>query len=152
MTIDVIEELPPNAFDAFINSLSGAFSLPLWSGLVIGLLALACLAFAVYWQSRQSRQKRRFFVVSLLLVVLSVSSFGLALDKQARDAQQSEAIIFAQTTDFRSEPNLRSEILVQLHEGTKVRVEDQVEQWVKVRLANGTVGWLNQNDVQHIAF
>jgi len=152
MSIDVIEELPPNAFDAFVNRLSGMFSLPLWSGLVIGLLSLACLAFAVYLQSRQSRQKRQFFVLSLLLAVLSVSSFGLALDRQARDAQQSEAIIFAQTTDFRSEPNLRSEILVQLHEGTKVRVEDQVEQWVKVRLANGTVGWLTQNDVQRIAF
>ena len=119
---------------------------------MIGLLALACLAFAVYLQSRQSRQKRQFFVLSLMLAVLSVSSFGLALDKQARDAQQPEAIIFAQTTDFRSEPNLRSEILVQLHEGTKVRVEDQVEQWVKVRLANGTVGWLTQSDVQRIAF
>ena len=152
MAIDVIEELPPNVFDAFIKSLSGAFSLSLWSGLVIGLLALACLAFAVYLQSRQSRQKRQFFVLSLLLAVLSVSSFGLALDRQARDAQQSEAIIFAQTTDFRSEPNLRSEILVQLHEGTKVRVEDQVEQWVKARLANGTVGWLTQSDVQRIVF
>ena len=152
MTIDVIEELPPNVFDAFIKSLSGAFSLPLWSGLVIGLLTLACLVFAGYLQSRQSRQKRRFFVLSLFLTLLSVSSFGLALDRQARDALQPEAIIFAQTTDFRSEPNLRSEILVQLHEGTKVRIEDQVEQWVKVRLANGTVGWLTQSDVQHIAF
>jgi SH3-like domain-containing protein len=42
--------------------------------------------------------------------------------------------------------------LVQLHEGTKVSVEDQVEQWVKVRLANGTVGWLTQNDLRRIAF
>ena len=119
---------------------------------MIGLLTLACLVFAGYLQSRQSRQKRRFFVLSLFLTLLSVSSFGLALDRQARVALQPEAIIFAQTTDFRSEPNLRSEILVQLHEGTKVRVEDQVEQWVKVRLANGTVGWLTQSDVQRIAF
>ena len=48
--------------------------------------------------------------------------------------------------------HLRSEVLVQLHEGTKIIVEDQVEQWVKVRLANGTVGWLTQSDVQRIAF
>ena len=48
MTIDVIEELPPNTFDLFIKNISGAIPLPLWSGLVIGLLALACLAFAVY--------------------------------------------------------------------------------------------------------
>ena len=152
MTIDVIEELPPNALDALINNLSGVFSLTFWSGLVIGLLALACLAFVFYLQSRKSLQKRKFFVLSLLLALLSVSSFGLALDRQARDTEQSDAIIFAKMTDFRSEPNLRSEILVQLHEGTKVRVEDQVEQWIKVRLANGTVGWLTQNDVQRIAF
>ena len=152
MTIDVIEELPPNAFDALINNLSGAFSLPMWCGLVIGLFALACLAFALYLKSTQSRQKRQSFVLSLMLTLMSVSSFGLALDRQARDAQQSEAIIFAQTTDFRSEPNLRSEILAQLHEGTKVRVENQVEQWLEVRLANGTIGWLNQNDVKRIRF
>ena len=94
MTIDFIEELPSNAFDAFINSLSGAFSLPLWSGLVIGLLVLACLAFALYLQSRQSRKNDNFCLVDIVSVI-SVSSFGLALDKQARDAQQSEAIIFA---------------------------------------------------------
>ena len=152
MTIDVIEKLPPNVFNEFINSLSDAFSLPLWSGLIIGLLALACLAFAGYLQSRQSWQKRRFFVLSLFLVVLSLISFGLAFDRQTQDAQQSEAIIFTETTDLRSEPNLRSEILVQLHEGTKIRVEDKVEQWVKVRLANGTVGWLTQSHVQPISF
>jgi len=28
----------------------------------------------------------------------------------------------------------------------------QVEQWVKVRLANGTVGWLTQSDEQRISF
>ena len=152
MTIDVIEELPANAFDAIFRRLSGAFSLPLWSGLVICFLALACLSFAGYVQSRISRQKRRLFALSLLLGTFSLIGFGLAWDKQIRDAQQSEAVIFTQTTDFRSEPNLRSEVLVQLHEGTKVSIEDQVEQWVKVRLANGTVGWLNQGDVQRIAF
>ena len=152
MTIDVIEELPTNAFDAFFTSISGAFSLPLWSGLVICFLALACLSFAAYVQSRISRQKRRLFTLSLLLGTFSLGSFGLAWDKQVRDAQQSKAVIFTQTTDFRSEPNLRSEVLVQLHEGTKVIIEDQVEQWVKVRLANGTIGWLTQSDVQRIAF
>lgn len=152
MTIDIIEELPPNAFDSFISSLSEAFSLPLWSGLVIGLSLLSCLTFAVYILGREPRLKRQFFVISLLLVVLSLSSFGLALDRQSRDKEYSEAIIFAQTTDFRSEPNLRSDILVQLHEGTKVRIEEQVEQWAKVQLANGTVGWLIQNDLQPIAF
>ena len=131
MTIDVIEELPANA---------------------IALFALACFSFVAYVQRSQSQQKRRFFALSLLLGILSLSSFGLALDKQFRDVHQLEAVIFAQTTDFRSEPNLRSEVLVQLHEGTKVIVEDQVEQWVKVRLANGTVGWLTQSDVQRIAF
>ena len=152
MTIDVIEELPPNFIDSFVAGLSGALSLPFWSVLIIVLFALACLSFVAYLQRSRSQQKRRFFALSLLLGILSLSSFGLAWDKQLRDAQQSEAIIFAQTTDFRSEPNLRSEVLVQLHEGTKVIVEGQVEQWVKVRLANGTVGWLTQSDVQRIAF
>ena len=152
MTIDVIEELPANAIDSFVAGLSGAFSLPFWSVLIIALFALACFSFVAYVQRSQSQQKRRFFALSLLLGILSLSSFGLALDKQFRDVHQLEAVIFAQTTDFRSEPNLRSEVLVQLHEGTKVIVEDQVEQWVKVRLANGTVGWLTQSDVKRIAF
>ena len=93
MTIDVIEELPANAIDSVVAGLSGAFSLPFWSVLIIALFALACFSFVAYVQRSQSQQKRRFFALSLLLGILSLSSFGLALDKQFRDVHQLLSLI-----------------------------------------------------------
>ena len=66
MTIDVIEELPPNAFDAFINRLSVRFP-PIVEWIGDWVIGIGVFGIAVYLQSRQSRQKRQFFVLSLLL-------------------------------------------------------------------------------------
>jgi hypothetical protein len=32
-----------------------------------------------------------------------------------------------------------------IHEGIKFRIEDQVKNWVKIKLADGKVGWLTEN-------
>jgi len=76
----------------------------------------------------------------------------LAYHQQSQQQLEIEAVIYAQQVDFRSEPNLRSEIIVQLHEGTKLAVIEQIEQWAHVRLANGSMGWVPMESIQKIVF
>jgi SH3-like domain-containing protein len=79
-------------------------------------------------------------------------SVFLAYYQQSDEQLEIEAVIYAQQVDFRSEPNLRSEVIVQLHEGTKLAVIEQIEQWAHVRLANGSMGWLPIESVEKIVF
>jgi uncharacterized protein YgiM (DUF1202 family) len=58
------------------------------------------------------------------------------------------AIVFAQETQVKSEPNLRSSEAFVLHEGTKVQVLDTVNNWKKIKLADGKTGWIPQEDIK----
>jgi uncharacterized protein YgiM (DUF1202 family) len=58
------------------------------------------------------------------------------------------AIIFAQETTVKEEPNNRSNTLFELHEGTKVMVEEKLNDWNRVRLADGKNGWIPASDLK----
>ena len=52
--------------------------------------------------------------------------------------------------DFRTEPNYRSEIQFNLHEGTKVNIIDELDDWVLVELSNGASGWMELKSIKKI--
>jgi len=58
------------------------------------------------------------------------------------------AIVFAQETKIKSEPNLRSTEAFVLHEGTKVQVLDTVNNWKKIKLTDGKTGWIANDDIK----
>ena len=53
-----------------------------------------------------------------------------------------EAIVVVDQATARSGPDARQTAVLVVHEGTKVRVEREEEEWLLVRLANGLGGWL----------
>ena len=47
--------------------------------------------------------------------------------------------------DVKSSPNTTSVDLFVLHEGTKVSILDEADGWSKIKIANGSVGWLQSD-------
>lgn len=152
MTLDVIESLPQTGFSAFFNRLTQTLSVHGWTYLCLAAMFLACVFFGAYFMARFPVRKRVFFAVALLTFVVSISSLFVAYQQQAQQQSEVNAVIFAQQVDFRAEPNLRSEVLVQLHEGTILSVIEQIEQWAHVQLANGSMGWVPMETIRKIAF
>ncbi|MCK5401647.1 MAG: SH3 domain-containing protein, partial [Flavobacteriaceae bacterium] len=72
---------------------------------------------------------------------------------QRYDHEQKDnpAIVFAQESEIKNEPNLKSEIAFKLHEGTKVQVlEIYNKNWTKIKLANGKTGWIPSVDIKEL--
>jgi SH3-like domain-containing protein len=59
-----------------------------------------------------------------------------------------EAIIFVEETDIKNAPTLNSEKVFTLHEGTKVRVLDSVDNWKKIKIADGKIGWIIADEIK----
>ena len=78
-------------------------------------------------------------IVFLLAFVLSVV---FAAQQKHASETQDQAIIMAPTVTVKSSPNTDSVDLFVLHEGTKVTVLESSDGWNKVKIANGSVGWL----------
>ena len=57
--------------------------------------------------------------------------------------------LFAQESEVKTDPNLRSEVAFVLHEGTKVQIlEFYEDNWTKVKLSDGKTGWIPSSDIK----
>lgn len=152
MTLDRVTPLPGSDIKEATKKLLFLTSVRGWSIIVILSCWAATLLFFLYVRAVKSGTKRLFFSGFILFSLAAVLALLLAFQQKSTLRNTRPAIVFEQEELFRAEPNLRSEVLLNLHQGTKVFVQENVEEWVKVRLENGAVGWIPQSSIQHISF
>ena len=91
--------------------------------------------------------KRIFFVLGIVFTLFSLFSLSITQSKLQQFNEQ-RAIVFAQEIEVWGEPNKRSDVLFLLHEGTAVEVEDMLTGWSKIKLANGSTGWVENDAIK----
>ena len=83
------------------------------------------------------------------MLLIAVLALGLAFKKFDFDKKNKPAIVFARESQIQSEPNLRSENVFILHEGTKVQIiELYGEDWAKIKIEDGKIGWIPSEDIK----
>jgi SH3-like domain-containing protein len=60
------------------------------------------------------------------------------------------AIIFSEKSEVKNAPTMNSDKIFTLHEGTKVLVLDTVDNWKKIRIADGKIGWISTEEIKII--
>ena len=150
MTIDAIEPLPESQLSQVQNSLYAIASASIWSKIVVLFVWLFAIFFSIYLLNKTTKLKRLFFVLSLFSLVLFLSSFTIKFFANAEQENKKYAIIFSNEINIWSEPNLRAEIQFTLHEGTKVELLDSLDEWEKIRIANGSEGWIKNASLKSL--
>ena len=142
MTIDAIEAIPKSQLVQIQQSIFSLFSLSVWSKITVIWIWLFVLFFLAYLFLKATQLKRIFFFISLLSLILFMITFPItfSVDQQQKNTQY--AILFSSRVDIWSEPNQRGEIQFVLHEGTKIQLLESLEEWNKIRIANGSEGWI----------
>ena len=140
--VDKIEEVPQSFIEKGWIGLKQSLSGQQWT--VLSIVAFALLLVSVYLFLRARRmglRKLGFFVGLVMLVVFVLSVLFASQQKQASQ-KEDQAIIMTPTVTVKSTPNEVSVDLFVLHEGTKVQILDEAAGWNKIKIANGSVGWL----------
>lgn len=148
MTIDSIDTIPEAGFSKLLKSLANTFSFDNWAKIAVILVFSFVILFLGYYFAFSSLRKRLTFIGSLLVLSLVCVSLLFAFHKYNLDKRDNPAIIFAQESKVKSEPNLRSEESFRLHEGTKIQVQDTVGNWRKIKLSDGKTGWIASEDIK----
>ena len=86
---------------------------------------------------------------SLSFIFLFITLF-ITLNQYSFYKNNKEAIVFAEKTEVRNAPTFNSEEVFTLHEGTKVIVLDAIDNWKKIKLADGKIGWIIANEIKLI--
>ena len=129
-----------STLNSFLNGLNYFAVILFLIGLVMSIL---------FFIQRKNKSKVLFrgSIVSLILgVVLSLSVY-LLLDLIKTP---NEAIVLNKSVYVKTEPNSASKDLFILHEGTKVRLENASNEYVKITLADGKSGWCLQSELGNI--
>lgn len=148
MTIDDIATIPEIGFSKFVNSITNMMSFDAWAMMAVGFLILFVVLFLSYYFSYTSVKKRIAFVVSSASIVFACVSVVIAYHNYNLKKNDRPAIVFAKESQIKSEPNLRSTEAFKLHEGTKVQILDTVNNWKRIKLADGKTGWIVSDDIK----
>lgn len=148
MTIDVIDTIPELGLSRFVKSVTNLFSFDTWAYISIFAMVAFVLLFLLYYFNSSTAKKRLTFVFSVSFLILSLFFLFLAFHKYNLDLNDKPAIVFAQESQVKSEPNLRSEEAFKLHEGTKVQILDTINNWKRIKLSDGKTGWIPSEDIK----
>lgn len=150
MALDVIEPLPETAISKLYSAITKRMSFDGWARLAVVFMVLFVILYIAYYLFRYSSKKRLAFVGSMVCLALALMCFALAFVEHRDFQNDRPAIVFSKETSVKSEPNSRGQEVFKLHEGTKVQVLDNLEDWRKIKIADGQTGWIPQDDIKPI--
>ena len=84
-----------------------------------------------------------------IIVIFFVSLF-LTIHSIWTDNSLSLGVIYSTKVEVRSEPNLFSTRLFEVHEGLRVSINQGVDDWVEIELLDGKTGWIENNQIRLI--
>lgn len=149
-TIDRIQPLPEFFLFEWWEAILSSFTVNGWAYVVFFFYLLLIILIALYFFARSIRQQRFIFfsgIVTLLIFALAIS---LLVIKVNREATLRSGVIVEQVVTVKSSPDPKSTDSFVVHEGLKVNLEDNLDNWVKIRLADGKIGWIEKNYVIQI--
>ena len=85
-----------------------------------------------------------------LLVLAGIFTFFLANTAKNNIENDNYAIIFTPKVDVMSEPKDNGSRLFVIHDGLKVDIISENNEWFEIKLANGAIGWIKKEDCKVI--
>lgn len=146
--VDEIDPIAIPLIESILNRVSNIFYFETWGYISIFFSFLIVALFLSYYFANSSRVKRLTFVllcISSIFILVSLINGNKGYNNYINNEY---AVIYSYETDLKTEPNYRSETLFMLHEGTKIQVLENYNNWIKIRLVNGQVGYIQLIDVK----
>lgn len=150
MTIDIIEDLPKSVSERFSEAIIEKLHYDTWASIAVAASFLAALMFLLYYFSGSSNKKLFYFNSFLFSMFVMVVTVFFAFSNFEHAQKNRHAIIFEASVEVLNAPTQTSDEAFELHEGTKVQVLDELENWKKIKIRDGKIGWILDTALKEI--
>ena len=151
MIQDRIEPVPEFVLKAWFRDLCYIMDSDSWAVCFIVLLALTLALVLVFLLAPTAGGRRAGFFTGIAVLLLAVMSLSFSIWQKNDYSDADKAIVMRPVTSVKSSPAAGSSTdLFILHEGTKVKVIDEVGSWNNIELADGRRGWIPSADIERI--
>lgn len=148
--VDKIDAIPELFFISWMNGLLGLLTSNSWAILSIILFLMTLVLFLFYFLIKALQIKKMSFFTGIVLLMFAVLSYLAAKRTKSLIEDSKSAIVLEQIVRVKSSPDHESSDMFVIHEGTKVMVIREVDDWSEVKLADGKQGWMETEDFEKI--
>ncbi|MGA9406564.1 MAG: SH3 domain-containing protein, partial [Bacteroidota bacterium] len=148
--VDKIDAVPRLFIYRWIDTMLSLFSLSTMGWIVYSFFILTLAAFAFFLYARTYAQKRISLFGGLVFsaaLVLTMIGYGV---QSYKESNTEFAIVMSDVANIKSAPDSKGNDLFVLHKGLRVQVLDSVNHWRKIRLADGKIGWIPEDECESI--
>ena len=142
-TVDNIEEVPQLFLKEWFLSILHVTTPQGWRIIIIILFTLLCLSASLFFIAKRYKTRRSMFVINFFIILLLVISVINAAISAKKATNSSSAIVTTPMVVVKSSPDPKSVDKFILHEGTKMTITDQQDQWMQIEIADGKTGWIS---------
>jgi tetratricopeptide (TPR) repeat protein len=149
-TADKIDTLPQFFLFNWWESLLALFSVSEWTWAAYSFYLILLISIGAFFFIRNPRVQRYSLFTSFGFGVIFLLTAVLLVINLNRDLNVKDAIITEPAVTVKLAPDKDSNDAFVVHEGLKIRVMDKVDNWLKIRLNDGKIGWMPENDLKII--
>jgi tetratricopeptide (TPR) repeat protein len=147
---DKVEHPPEGFVFSLLRRITNWLSLDTETVLAIALFMAANAAFALFWLDVIPALSRLALYSSIALLALFLLLGTSNLLRIYWQETVQEGVVLVEKADVLSGPASDSPILFSVHEGLKVRIENDLSDWVQISLDNGWNGWIKKDALGEI--
>lgn len=151
LTQDKIDEVPEIFFEQWGHALCYLLPSNTWAVLAVVFFGLTVALVLLFLLGRTAGQRRLGFFCAIATFILAFLGWDFAQWQRTEARRQDLAIVMRPVVSVKSSPSADSaKDLFILHEGTRVKILDNVGGFSNVELADGRQGWLPAGDMEVI--
>ncbi|MBA4407166.1 hypothetical protein C0389_07830 [bacterium] len=144
-TVDKISQLPKLFIVSWWEGLVTSLNISGWSLVVVIVFWILLASIAIYLFSRRTRLQRLSFLSSSISLSVLIIAAVILFVRVNREAASDFGILLEQNYSVKVSPDIKSNDAFVIHEGIKFTIEDHVNDWSKIRLIDGKVGWIQKS-------
>jgi tetratricopeptide (TPR) repeat protein len=148
--VDNIVQVPPFFVKRWIDSLIKLLGVDQWYfvSVIVFIITLLCFLYFIFGNNLIVR--RFTFYGAFILLVIAIISGAFGLTRRSELHNHNQAVIMTGTVVIKSSPDKSGTDLFQLHEGTKVSIKSNLDEWTEIVVGNGNIGWLESKAIEKI--
>lgn len=150
MTKDKIAVVPEFFLKRWVRQLRNSMSCTAWSAISLAAFAAALAMLLMFLLSERLSIRKTGFYGTIVAMLLFVATTAFALAERRDMLARKDAVVMSSAISVKSSPDRSATDLFVLHEGTKVRIVTEIDDWYEIVIADGKKGWTEGRNIEKI--
>lgn len=144
-TVDKITELPKLFIVEWWERLITSLSTSGWGFVTVVIFWIFLASIGLFIFARKINIQKISLMIGSFAMAILIISIVILISRYNHEAVTNYGVLTEQIYSVKGAPDARSNDIFVIHEGIKFTVEDQVNEWYKIRLVDGKIGWIPKN-------